>query len=271
MPPVMGIAAFLMAEFLGRSYFDVVARGYAPAIIYYVGVSVSVYLLSTRYRARLGTVVVETMRWTDWMNIAAFVGVVGGLIAVMAVLHLAPMFAALYVFLAVGGALVTAHPGCDRAGARPVVAQPRRPFRALRGLFCEHDSRSDAPARDAFDHDRRARHYRRADEDRRTADRGRRGQPRRPGDRRLLLRRAARNGAAAGADLHHHRPRDRAGNYQGWRRPVGRALLRLLSRGLGRGDAAHFDLRRSDLEDRGTRPSCRRCSTRLRSASRFSP
>ena len=109
MPPVMGIAAFLMAEFLGRSYFDVVARGYAPAIIYYVGVSVSVYLLSTRYRARLGTVVVETMRWTDWMNIAAFVGVVGGLIAVMAVLHLAPMFAALYVFLAVGGALVTAH------------------------------------------------------------------------------------------------------------------------------------------------------------------
>ncbi|MBI2508748.1 MAG: TRAP transporter permease, partial [Betaproteobacteria bacterium] len=109
MPPVMGIAAFLMAEFLNRSYFDVVARGYAPAIIYYVGVSVSVYLLSTRYRARLGTVVAETMRWTDWANIAAFVGVVGGLIAVMAVLHLAPMFAALYVFLAVGGALAVAH------------------------------------------------------------------------------------------------------------------------------------------------------------------
>jgi TRAP transporter 4TM/12TM fusion protein len=124
MPPVMGIAAFLMAEFLGRSYFDVVARGYAPAIIYYVGVSVSVYLLSTRYRARLGTVVVETMRWTDWMNIAAFVGVVGGLIAVMAVLHLAPMFAALYVFLAVGGALITAH----------LVAIARAPGRTWRDL-----------------------------------------------------------------------------------------------------------------------------------------
>lgn len=109
MPPVMGIAAFLMAEFLGRSYFDVVARGYAPAIIYYVGVSVSVFLLSTRYRARLGSVVVERMRWSDWMNITAFVGVVGGLIAVMAVMHLAPMFAALYVFLAVGGALVMGH------------------------------------------------------------------------------------------------------------------------------------------------------------------
>ncbi len=109
MPPVMGIAAFLMAEFLGRSYFDVVARGYAPAIIYYVGVSVSVYLLSTRYRARLDTVVAKTVRWTDWANIAAFVGVVAGLIGVMAVLHLAPMFAALYVFVAVAGFLVAAH------------------------------------------------------------------------------------------------------------------------------------------------------------------
>lgn len=109
MPPVMGISAFLMAEFLGRSYFDVVARGYAPAIIYYVGVSVSVYLLSTRYRARLDSVVAETMRWTDWMNIAAFVAVVGGLIVLMATLHMAPMFAALYIFLAVAGALIVAH------------------------------------------------------------------------------------------------------------------------------------------------------------------
>ncbi|MBI2296259.1 MAG: TRAP transporter large permease subunit, partial [Betaproteobacteria bacterium] len=109
MPPVMGISAFLMAEFLGRSYFDVVARGYAPALVYFAGVAVSVYLLATRYRAHLGAVVAETMRWTDWANIAAFVAVVGGLIGVMAVLHLAPMFAALYVFLAVGGALVAAH------------------------------------------------------------------------------------------------------------------------------------------------------------------
>jgi TRAP transporter 4TM/12TM fusion protein len=109
MPPVMGIAAFLMAEFLGRSYFDVVARGYAPAIIFYVGVSVSVYLLSTRYRARLNAVIAQTMHWTDWANIAAFAGVVGGLIAIMAVLHLAPMFAALYVFVAVGTSLLAAH------------------------------------------------------------------------------------------------------------------------------------------------------------------
>ena len=109
MPPIMGISAFLMAEFLGRSYFDVVARGYAPALIYFVGVAVSVYLLSTHYRSRLGSVAAEAMRWIDWTNVGIFVAVVGGLIGLMAVFHLPPMFAALYVFLAVGGALIVAH------------------------------------------------------------------------------------------------------------------------------------------------------------------
>lgn len=126
MPPVMGIAAFLMAEFLGRSYFDVVARGYAPAVIYYIGVSVSVYLLSTRHRARLGSVVAERMRWTDWTNIGAFIAVVGGLIGVMAVLHLTPMFAALYVFIGVGAVLVLAH-------VVAVARSPGRPWRDLIG------------------------------------------------------------------------------------------------------------------------------------------
>ena len=46
MPPVMGIAAFLMAEFLGVDYFEVVARGWVPALIYYISVSTSVYLLA---------------------------------------------------------------------------------------------------------------------------------------------------------------------------------------------------------------------------------
>ena len=101
MPPVMGIAAFLMAEFLGRSYFDVVARGYAPALIYYAGVSLSVYLLSTRYQARLVVSSPEPMKWPDWSNLVAFAGVVGGLIVLMATLHLAPMFAALYIFIAI--------------------------------------------------------------------------------------------------------------------------------------------------------------------------
>jgi TRAP transporter 4TM/12TM fusion protein len=109
LPPIMGIAAFLMAEFLGRSYFDVVARGYAPALIYFVGVVVSVYLLSSRFKGRLGAVAAERMHWTDWTNIGIFVLVIGGLIGLMALLHLPPMFAALYVFITVTAVLFAAH------------------------------------------------------------------------------------------------------------------------------------------------------------------
>jgi TRAP transporter 4TM/12TM fusion protein len=105
MPPVMGVSAFLMAEFLGRSYFDVVARGYVPALIYYATVAVSVYLLAVRHRTRLVTASFEALTWRDWINLAAFLAVITGLVALMATWHLPPMSAALYVFVAVGGAL----------------------------------------------------------------------------------------------------------------------------------------------------------------------
>jgi TRAP-type uncharacterized transport system fused permease subunit len=105
MPPVMGVSAFLMAEFLGRSYFDVVARGYVPAIIYYVTVAVSVYLLAVRHRLRLVSISFEELAWRDWVNLVAFLAVIGGLVGLMAAWNLPPMFAALYVFVTVGSAL----------------------------------------------------------------------------------------------------------------------------------------------------------------------
>ena len=106
MPPIMGISAFLMAEFLGRSYFDVVARGYAPALVYFLGVSLGVYLTSVRHRATVAAVKVEPMTWPDWINLGAVLAVVAALIVLMAALHLPPMFAALYVFVAAGAALL---------------------------------------------------------------------------------------------------------------------------------------------------------------------
>jgi TRAP transporter 4TM/12TM fusion protein len=105
MPPVMGVSAFLMAEFLGRSYFDVVARGWVPALIYYATVATSVYLLAIRHRTRIVAIAFEALTWRDWLNLAAFAAVIGGLVGLMAAWNLPPMFAALYVFVAVGGAL----------------------------------------------------------------------------------------------------------------------------------------------------------------------
>jgi TRAP transporter 4TM/12TM fusion protein len=109
MPPVMGIAAFLMAEFLGVDYFDVVARGWVPALIYYATVSTSVYLLAIQFRTRVVIAKSDGLAWRDVINLAAFVTTVGGLVGLMAVLFLAPMFAALYMFCIVGSVLCVVH------------------------------------------------------------------------------------------------------------------------------------------------------------------
>jgi TRAP transporter 4TM/12TM fusion protein len=52
MPPMMGVGAFLMSEFLGVPYWDVVLRGFGLAFIYYVSVGVAVYLLCVRLLPR---------------------------------------------------------------------------------------------------------------------------------------------------------------------------------------------------------------------------
>ncbi len=110
MPPVMGIAAFLMAEFLGVDYFDVVARGWVPALIYYISVAVSVYLLAIHYRTRM---VIDRsapkLTWRDIINIGFFIATVGGLVGLMAALYLAPQFAALDMFCVIGAAMLVAH------------------------------------------------------------------------------------------------------------------------------------------------------------------
>jgi TRAP transporter 4TM/12TM fusion protein len=48
MPPVMAVAGFIMAEFLGVPYWNVCLRGFALAFIYYSTLSLSIYLMSVR-------------------------------------------------------------------------------------------------------------------------------------------------------------------------------------------------------------------------------
>lgn len=44
MPPVMGAAAFVMAEFLGMSYRQVAIAAFVPAALYYIGLFIQIYL-----------------------------------------------------------------------------------------------------------------------------------------------------------------------------------------------------------------------------------
>ncbi len=48
MPPLMGIGAFLMSDFLGVPYWDVVIRGFALGFVYYATLALTVYLLCVR-------------------------------------------------------------------------------------------------------------------------------------------------------------------------------------------------------------------------------
>jgi len=52
MPPMMGVGAFLMSEFLGGPYWDVVIRGFALAFTYYASLALAVYLISVRLLPR---------------------------------------------------------------------------------------------------------------------------------------------------------------------------------------------------------------------------
>ncbi|AHE97443.1 C4-dicarboxylate ABC transporter permease [Thioalkalivibrio paradoxus ARh 1] len=108
MPPLMGIAAFLMADYMGKSYFDVVARGFAPAMIYFLGVAFAVWLLAARHHTRAVTPDVRAMRFMDWTNILSYLIAVGGLIYLMGVERRPAMASAQTVFLYLFGFLTVA-------------------------------------------------------------------------------------------------------------------------------------------------------------------
>jgi len=93
MPPVMAIAGFLMADFLGVTYFEVIARGYAPALIFFAIISLSVYLFTTRFVRNRGSgptsapdSIIERFSKMDVVNTAIFFTSIGVLIYLMGVL-----------------------------------------------------------------------------------------------------------------------------------------------------------------------------------------
>lgn len=90
MPPVMAIAGFLMADFLGVTYFEVIARAYAPALIFFAIISLSVYLFTTRFVRGRGSSpdsalvsVIERFSKIEVVNTAIFFAFIGVLIYLM--------------------------------------------------------------------------------------------------------------------------------------------------------------------------------------------
>ena len=104
MPPVMAIAGFIMADFLGVTYFEVIARGYAPALIFFGIISLSVYLFTARFLRGKGSssdlapgAIIEKYSRMDVVNTTIFFAFIGVLIYLMGVLWIEASRAALYI------------------------------------------------------------------------------------------------------------------------------------------------------------------------------
>ena len=100
MPPMMGVGAFLMSEFLGVPYWDVVVRGFALAFVYYVSLALAVYLLGVRLLPREPIVAPSVSSYNQVKTSIFFLAVVF-LMVMMGGIGMGELLAALYtaVFL----------------------------------------------------------------------------------------------------------------------------------------------------------------------------
>jgi TRAP transporter 4TM/12TM fusion protein len=107
MPPMMGAAAFLMAEFLGVPYWDVVLRGFGFAFIYYFSIGVAIYLISVRLMPR-GAIEKPQVPLYEKVATAIFFGAVACLLYLMGVAGMGELRAAVNTAGLMLGALVAA-------------------------------------------------------------------------------------------------------------------------------------------------------------------
>lgn len=107
MPPMMGIGAFLMSQFLGVPYWDVVARGFALAAVYYLSLALAVYLLCVRLLPR-DRVVSEPVPIYDRLKTGIFFLSVLFLIVLMSYGGVGELLAALYTAAFMFGLLLAA-------------------------------------------------------------------------------------------------------------------------------------------------------------------
>jgi TRAP transporter 4TM/12TM fusion protein len=66
-PPVMGAAAFVMAEIIGRSYFDIAVAAVLPAFLYYLGCFATIHFIAINRGLR----VVPESEMPSWASVRA--------------------------------------------------------------------------------------------------------------------------------------------------------------------------------------------------------
>lgn len=106
MPPVMGAAAFLMAEFIGVPYIAVVKAAVIPALLYYTGIWIGVHLEAKKLGLR-GLPREQLPRLKSLIIERGHLGIPLFAIIYLLVAGYTPMKAALWaIFLAIGASLL---------------------------------------------------------------------------------------------------------------------------------------------------------------------
>lgn len=95
MPPVMAVAGFVMAEFLGVSYWSVALRGFALAFVYYSTLALSLYLISLKFMPP-EPIEKTTMPIYEQLKTGAFFLGIIFLTFLMGVIHVGEQLAGLY-------------------------------------------------------------------------------------------------------------------------------------------------------------------------------
>jgi len=101
MPPIMGAAAFVMAQYLGLPYSQVALAALLPALLYYLGVFVSVHIEASKTdMKKLDESEIPKLRnvlRTGWYNILPLLF----LIYLMLVIGFSPILSAMYSILSI--------------------------------------------------------------------------------------------------------------------------------------------------------------------------
>jgi TRAP transporter 4TM/12TM fusion protein len=95
MPPMMGVGAFLMSDFLNVPYWEVVKRGFALAFVYYASIAFAIYLICVRLLPH-DTVAAPKVPAYDQVRTTIFFAAVAFLIYQMGWVGTGELLAALY-------------------------------------------------------------------------------------------------------------------------------------------------------------------------------
>jgi TRAP transporter 4TM/12TM fusion protein len=130
LPPVMGVAAFLMADILGIPYLSVVQAGVVPALLFYGSTAIAVHLLVLKYgwvTDADGEFDIATLR--QGLRFAPGIAV---LVYTLVVMQLSPLTAGLYTLLVTVVTQYVTNSYFDGVSARTAIDTTAGTLRGLR-------------------------------------------------------------------------------------------------------------------------------------------